>query len=221
MSPISAWTTGWDAPVAEPVSAAPTAPEAPRRSALLAEQAAQQSTQPAPQDWGVSLGQSGRSEVSDPGWGSMSTAPDWAQAESLTPAVETASSQTTPSVVSPADCSEPTGTGSGVASSNSVTQVPAPENAPAQVVVAEQEVPASDMAESAAKMSLYQRLANSSEAQAGRAQAPALAVAKPYVQDVPSPDDVTIEESGVVGQAAVERILGGVLIEERPLNPSS
>ena len=221
VSPISAWTTGWDAPVTEPVSAAPTAPEAPRRSALLAEQAAQQSTQPAPQDWGVSLGQSGRSEVSDPGWGSMSTAPDWAQAESLTPAVETASCQRTPSVVSPADSSEPTGTGSGVASSNSVTQAPAPENAPAQVVVAEQEAPASDMAESAAKMSLYQRLANSSEAQAGRAQAPALAVAKPYVQDVPSPDDVTIEESGVVGQAAVERILGGVLIEERPLNPSS
>ena len=70
-------------------------------------------------------------------------------------------------------------------------------------------------------MSRYQRLANSSEAQAGRAQAPAVAAATTYVEDVPSPDDVTIEESGVVGQAAVERILGGVLIEERPLNQSS
>jgi DNA polymerase-3 subunit gamma/tau len=38
------------------------------------------------------------------------------------------------------------------------------------------------------------------------------------VEDVPSEDDVTIEESGVVGQAAVERILGGQLIEERDLN---
>jgi DNA polymerase-3 subunit gamma/tau len=71
----------------------------------------------------------------------------------------------------------------------------------------------------AAKLSMYQRLANSPAAQAARAHAPAAADNAPYVQDVPSPDDVTIEESGVVGQAAVERILGGVLIEERPLNP--
>ena len=65
---------------------------------------------------------------------------------------------------------------------------------------------------------MYQRMANSSAAQAGRTQTSPGAPAKvPAVEDVPSPDDVTIEESGVVGQAAVERILGGVLIEERPL----
>ena len=71
------------------------------------------------------------------------------------------------------------------------------------------------------KLSMYQRLSNSPEARAGRSQAPARAADVPFVEDVPSPDDVTIEESGVAGQAAVERILGGALIEERPLNGSS
>jgi DNA polymerase III subunit gamma/tau len=72
------------------------------------------------------------------------------------------------------------------------------------------------------KLSLYQRLSNSPEAEAGRAKAPAR---KPesvesYVQDIPSADDETIEESGVFGRAAVERILGGKLIEERSLDGS-
>ncbi|WP_406634245.1 DNA polymerase III subunit gamma and tau [Pseudarthrobacter quantipunctorum] len=68
-----------------------------------------------------------------------------------------------------------------------------------------------------ARQSLYQRLSNSPEAEAGRAKAPARAVAAAatYVQDIPSADDETIEESGVFGRAAVERILGGKLIEER------
>ena len=67
------------------------------------------------------------------------------------------------------------------------------------------------------RQSLYQRLSNSPEAEAGRAKAPARAVAAAatYVQDIPSADDETIEESGVFGRAAVERILGGKLIEER------
>ncbi|RKO22386.1 DNA polymerase III subunit gamma and tau [Pseudarthrobacter phenanthrenivorans] len=82
-------------------------------------------------------------------------------------------------------------------------------------------VPAkADPAASAAaetRQSLYQRLSNSPEAEAGRAKAPARAVAAAatYVQDIPSADDETIEESGVFGRAAVERILGGKLIEER------
>ena len=42
----------------------------------------------------------------------------------------------------------------------------------------------------------------------------------PYVQDIPSADDETIEESGVFGRAAVERILGGKLVEERSLDGS-
>nr|WP_307430988.1 DNA polymerase III subunit gamma and tau [Pseudarthrobacter defluvii] len=67
------------------------------------------------------------------------------------------------------------------------------------------------------RQSLYQRLSSSPEAEAGRAKAPARAAAAPstYVQDIPSADDETIEESGVFGRAAVERILGGKLIEER------
>lgn len=72
------------------------------------------------------------------------------------------------------------------------------------------------------RQSLYQRLSNSPEAEAGRAKAPARAAAAPsaYVQDIPSADDETIEESGVFGRAAVERILGGKLIEERSLDGS-
>nr|WP_311380923.1 DNA polymerase III subunit gamma and tau [Arthrobacter sp. ISL-28] len=72
------------------------------------------------------------------------------------------------------------------------------------------------------KLSLYQRLSNSPEAEAGRAKAPARRVesAESYAQDIPSADDETIEESGVFGRAAVERILGGKLIEERSLDGS-
>ncbi|NUU31443.1 DNA polymerase III subunit gamma and tau [Arthrobacter sp. C9C5] len=72
------------------------------------------------------------------------------------------------------------------------------------------------------RQSLYQRLSNSPEAEAGRAKAPARAAvaATSYVQDIPSADDETIEESGVFGRAAVERILGGKLLEERSLDGS-
>ncbi|MFE5839256.1 DNA polymerase III subunit gamma and tau [Arthrobacter sp. NPDC056493] len=72
------------------------------------------------------------------------------------------------------------------------------------------------------KLSLYQRLSNSPEAEAGRAKAPVRSTEEPapYVQDIPSADDETIEESGVFGRAAVERILGGKLIEERSLGGS-
>ncbi|MET1020599.1 MAG: DNA polymerase III subunit gamma and tau [Arthrobacter sp.] len=71
------------------------------------------------------------------------------------------------------------------------------------------------------RQSLYQRLSNSPEAEAGRAKAPARAAsATTYVQDIPSADDETIEESNVFGRAAVERILGGKLVEERSLDGS-
>ncbi|GAA4048781.1 hypothetical protein GCM10023063_40370 [Arthrobacter methylotrophus] len=69
------------------------------------------------------------------------------------------------------------------------------------------------------KQSLYQRLSNSPEALAGRGQAPVRAAAPgSVVEDIPSADDETIEESGVFGRAAVERILGGKLLEERSLD---
>ncbi|WP_223941708.1 DNA polymerase III subunit gamma and tau [Arthrobacter sp. StoSoilB22] len=72
------------------------------------------------------------------------------------------------------------------------------------------------------RQSLYQRLTNSPEAQAGRVQAPARTQAAPasVTEDIPSPEDETIEESRVFGRAAVERILGGKLIEERALDGS-
>lgn len=72
------------------------------------------------------------------------------------------------------------------------------------------------------KQSLYQRLTNSPEAQRGRVQAPAHPHAQPtsVAEDIPSPEDETIEESRVFGRAAVERILGGKLIEERSLDGS-
>lgn len=55
---------------------------------------------------------------------------------------------------------------------------------------------------------------------AGREKAPARATAGSgvVVEDIPSADDETIEESGVFGRAAVERILGGKLLEERSLD---
>jgi DNA polymerase III subunit gamma/tau len=87
----------------------------------------------------------------------------------------------------------------------------APAVAPAPL----QTAPATSASAAEARQSLYQRLSNSPEAEAGRAKAPARAAAATYVQDIPSADDETIEESGVFGRAAVERILGGKLIEER------
>lgn len=99
--------------------------------------------------------------------------------------------------------------------------MPAAPSAPVQAP------PAADPAPSAApnpagRQSLYQRLSNSPEAEAGRAKAPARAAGATttYVQDIPSADDETIEESGVFGRAAVERILGGKLVEERSLDGS-
>jgi DNA polymerase-3 subunit gamma/tau len=95
----------------------------------------------------------------------------------------------------------------------------APASSPASVASS---TPAAPPALNGARQSLYQRLSNSPEAEAGRAKAPARAVpdAATYVQDIPSPDDETIEASGVFGRAAVERILGGKLIEERSLDGS-
>jgi DNA polymerase-3 subunit gamma/tau len=95
----------------------------------------------------------------------------------------------------------------------------------AQVPVRAAQVPASvppSVPVSTGRQSLYQRLSNSPEAEAGRAKAPSRAAAgtTAQVQDIPSADDETIEESGVFGRAAVERILGGKLVEERALDGS-
>ena len=125
---------------------------------------------------------------------------------------------------------EPAESGAG----RSVTVVPAAEHAAEPVkeyamaasapqAAPPQPSPATSPAAAAARQSLYQRLSNSPEAEAGRAKAPSRAVAEASgtdVQDIPSADDETIEESGVFGRAAIERILGGKLIEERSLDGS-
>ncbi|XAS64469.1 DNA polymerase III subunit gamma and tau [Micrococcaceae bacterium Sec5.8] len=100
------------------------------------------------------------------------------------------------------------GTAAPVTRSSAPVATPAPAAAQATVPP-----------EVTSRQSLYQRLSNSPEAEAGRAKAPARAAATTtYVQDIPSADDETIEESGVFGRAAVERILGGKLVEERSLD---
>ena len=105
-----------------------------------------------------------------------------------------------------------------------VAESVAPRVAAAAVAAVAESVAVAAVPEAAApagRQSLYQRLSNSPEAEAGRAKAPARAAAPTvYVQDIPSADDETIEESGVFGRAAVERILGGKLVEERSLDGS-
>lgn len=106
-----------------------------------------------------------------------------------------------------------------------VAESVAPRVAAAAVAAVAEAVAVAAVPEAAApagRQSLYQRLSNSPEAEAGRAKAPTRAAAATtvYVQDIPSADDETIEESGVFGRAAVERILGGKLVEERSLDGS-
>ncbi|MDD7835899.1 DNA polymerase III subunit gamma and tau [Paenarthrobacter sp. AB444] len=94
-----------------------------------------------------------------------------------------------------------------------------PDEAHGSVATLEEDAPSGN---SNGRQSLYQRLTNSPEAQAGRVQAPVRTQAAPVAapEDIPSPEDETIEESRVFGRAAVERILGGKLIEERALDGS-
>lgn len=112
-----------------------------------------------------------------------------------------------------------------VAPAPAVAESVAPRVAAAAVAAVAEAVAVTAVPEAAApagRQSLYQRLSNSPEAEAGRAKAPTRAAAATtvYVQDIPSADDETIEESGVFGRAAVERILGGKLVEERSLDGS-
>ena len=65
---------------------------------------------------------------------------------------------------------------------------------------------------------MYQRLSQRAAQERGVSQpasSPAPTQARPVVEDIPSADDETVEDSGLFGRAAVERILGGKLVEER------
>lgn len=129
----------------------------------------------------------------------------------------TSPGSTPPAATSPAGTSPAAATPGGeTAHSAAALAQPAPP-APAQAAPAPAAAPAPS---GPGKQSLYQRLSNSPEAMAGREKAPARTAVAPgiVVEDIPSADDETIEESGVFGRAAVERILGGKLLEERSLD---
>jgi DNA polymerase-3 subunit gamma/tau len=64
---------------------------------------------------------------------------------------------------------------------------------------------------------MYERLSRKAAAEQAQAQ-PQQAPHRAYVEDIASADDETIEHSALFGRAAVERILGGKLIEERGLD---
>ncbi|MDN3902882.1 DNA polymerase III subunit gamma and tau [Arthrobacter sp. YD2] len=68
-------------------------------------------------------------------------------------------------------------------------------------------------------LSRYQKLLNEAAQRGGGAPVRgSRPVESSYVEDVPSADDITLEDSGLVGRKAIERILGGRLIEERSLD---
>ncbi|MCC9144068.1 MULTISPECIES: DNA polymerase III subunit gamma and tau [unclassified Arthrobacter] len=68
-------------------------------------------------------------------------------------------------------------------------------------------------------LSRYQKLLNEAAQCGGNAPVRGgRPVDSTYVEDVPSADDITLEDSGMVGRKAIERILGGRLIEERSLD---
>lgn len=68
-------------------------------------------------------------------------------------------------------------------------------------------------------VSRYQQLLDEAERKrTEEAAAAGGAVDLRFVEDEPSADDETIEESGLVGRAAIERILNGRLVEERSVD---
>ncbi|MDN3481268.1 DNA polymerase III subunit gamma and tau [Arthrobacter sp. APC 3897] len=67
-------------------------------------------------------------------------------------------------------------------------------------------------------LSRYQKLLNEAAARSGSAHPSPGRSAVNSVEDIPSADDIRLEDSGLVGRKAIERILGGRLIEERSLD---
>ncbi|WP_287933397.1 DNA polymerase III subunit gamma and tau, partial [Arthrobacter sp.] len=192
VSPISAWTTGWDMPADQPSETRPAAPEetaAPRRSQLLAAQAQQSATlngrQDSPQDWGGSFGGPSRNTVADPGWGTPASAPDWAQP--APPSADDAPDGASPVSGAPNEASGPAGSdsaGNGPAANGQAASprpaasglvpatgaggtgvAPRRETGPAESVgTASDAVPEAAAPAAGEKLSMYQRLSNSPEA---------------------------------------------------------
>ncbi|MBF6671975.1 DNA polymerase III subunit gamma and tau [Glutamicibacter halophytocola] len=110
---------------------------------------------------------------------------------------------------------------------------PAPETAPGWGTPQQEAAMASEPAAPAAgqRMSRYQQLMNQAKsspsapapAQAaggwgGPAAAPAAAQNQEPEEFVPSDDDIEVEDSALIGVPAVERLLGGMVIEQRDVN---
>ena len=96
---------------------------------------------------------------------------------------------------------------------NSPAQATPRQSSPAQSGPAQQ-APGND----GRPLRRYQKLLNEAAARNGSAPSSAARGKVDLVEDVPSADDVTLEDSGLVGRKAIERILGGRLIEERGLD---
>jgi DNA polymerase-3 subunit gamma/tau len=67
-------------------------------------------------------------------------------------------------------------------------------------------------------LSRYQKLLNEAAQRGGPVNTSAGRSNVNLVEDIPSADDIRLEDSGLVGRKAIERILGGRLIEERSLD---
>ncbi|MGP5319414.1 DNA polymerase III subunit gamma and tau [Arthrobacter rhombi] len=134
-----------------------------------------------------------------------------------TPAAPAPAGSASPVAPAPADSAAPVAPAPGAV---------APPSAPA---VPEREAPQPTAVK---PMSRYQQLLNQARgkdqsasntqgiASGGGATPPRprTDVESTYVEDIPSDDDISIEESGVVGRPAIERLLNGRLIEERNHN---
>ncbi|TDK24792.1 DNA polymerase III subunit gamma and tau [Arthrobacter crusticola] len=98
-------------------------------------------------------------------------------------------------------------------------QTPAQPQSPAAAAGASQNAPTPATETSSKPISRYQRLLDeAARKRAEEAAAESGTVDLRYVEDVPSADDETIEETGLVGRSAIERILNGRLVEERRID---
>lgn len=155
---------------------------------------------------------SGRGPAPQPAAHGSTASPSAAQAPDAAPKASSPnSSGAAPAAAGASAYTAAPGTGG-----NTAPRTGAPANAPGQAGQSEvQRQPAPGQ-----KLSRYQQLLNEAAQRGGGAPAAAARgnVDLAYVEDVPSADDVTLEDSGLVGRKAIERILGGRLIEERSLD---
>ena len=109
------------------------------------------------------------------------------------------------------------GAGPSSASASAASAPPASAPPAAAAPGAGPQAPGGDR--SGRPLSRYQKLLNEAAQRGGSAPPPGRGkVDSTYVEDIPSADDVTLEDSGLVGRRAIERILGGRLVEERSLD---